>query len=880
MEKRIVCREKNTSLASAISKELNVPHLISQVVVNRGIETVDDARKYIYPDFNLLHNPFLLNDMEKAVDEILDAIKNRRKITLYGDYDVDGVTATTALLDYFSKFYPIDFYIPDRNEGYGLNSDAIRELKNRNVDLIISVDCGITAIEQAKLVKELGMKIIITDHHEPSSVLPDAFAVIDPKRHDSTYPFSELAGCGVAYKLAVALQSRLKLKEFSMDCRELLDIVAFGTIADLVPLVNENRFIVKEGLRMLNDKANVRRGFKELITVTGLWDKEITAGHVGFYLAPRINALGRLQNVEDAVHMFFAETSDESMNIAQHLDTENKKRQEIENKMIKHVYEILPPPEEHTDKVIVLADASWHTGVKGIAASKILEKYYKPIVLCNVDDKGIASGSARSIDGFDIFEALTEINKHDIFLKFGGHEMAAGMSFELSKIDLFREKLNEYASQVLTEEDYVPKIKYDTIISGQDINIEIIERLNSLAPFGQGNVSPTFLIKDAKITSVNTIGEDGKHLKIQIIDSGTIVNGVAFHMGDLAYELSDENITVDIVCALDINEWRNQRKPQMEIKYIHLNKRKINPNKLLLEEMFTNYEHYLVPLNKPYLFEVDKLNKVLEIHTYDFRNKVYKNDYLSDLLKYKNIIFLSSPKKVVELAIELRSKNKEFIDGIGYCHYNLSDSEKEYIINLFNTGEITTLITTDDISNVNTHVDNIIFYDTPRSAYMLNKTCGMYKDLNPNIKAHLIYNSTDISEVHEELKCYGITKTFIEKLYQCLSVMTNKMTKEITFNLSDIVNIFLEKSNYKNVSVFTVYYGLQVFKEIGLVEYEVTEERVKTIHSLTLKKPEDKLELKNSSIYNNLTNRLLSYEAFKHSALFEEDANSLISLPF
>jgi len=616
MKKIWVKSELNFDLVELISKSLDISPILAQIVINRGITTVEDAKKYLFPTYSDLYSPFLLNDMEKATNKIIEGIKLNKKIFIYGDYDVDGVTSTVLLMLFFREigYKNIDYHIPSRFEGYGLNKEALKHIKDNGGELVITVDCGISAIDCVNYANEIGLEMIITDHHEPAETLPNAFAVIDPKRHDSTYPFRELAGVGVAYKFAVALQSKIKNKNFSNDLREFFDIVAFGSIADIVPLKDENRFIVKEGLKLLNDHNNVRRGFKQLIKVAGIEQKEITAGHVGFYLAPRINALGRLSHVKDAIEMFLSDDDDFAMEIAKSLNAENKERQNIENKMIEDVLNTLPKPEEFKDKVIVLAHKDWHTGVKGIVASKILEIYYKPVILCNIEDGNIASGSARSIPGFDIKNALDQCK--DLLISYGGHSMAAGLKVSLDKINEFRARLNEIASNILTEEDFIPKIKCDYNIGIKDITFSLIEQLELLKPFGQSNPSPVFTIEKAHVVECRAVGSDKKHLKLKLQEEGYLIDGIAFNLGSLEEELQKDMNIVNVACALEVNEWQGKKTLQIEIKDLLITEDKKDDLLCQLDDIFNKATKYIEENNnhskKPFTSELaNKINNDL-----------------------------------------------------------------------------------------------------------------------------------------------------------------------------------------------------------------------------------------------------------------------------
>lgn len=591
VDKRWVDRSKNSDNVEAISKDVGVNPLVAQVVVNRGITNSDDARKFLFPDYKHLYNPYLLNDMEIAVNRILTAIGKNEKITIFGDYDVDGVSSTTVMMTYLLASHSnINYYIPHRSEGYGLNKAALQSIKDDGTDLVITVDCGITAMNEVEFCNEIGLDIIVTDHHEASDILPSAIAVINPKRKDNTYPYDSLAGVGVAYKLCTAIQQKLNSPSFSMDVRELLDLVAFGTVADLMPLTDENRTIVKFGLELLNDKENVRRGFKQLISVAGLSDKIITAGHIGFQLAPRINALGRLTDVKPAVHMFLTDNDDESLEIAKILNQNNEERREIQKEIFDDVLSHLPDPTEFKDHAIVLGNEKWHTGIKGIVASNVLEKYYRPIALFTI--KGdLAEGSARSIEDFNIKDALDKCS--DLLVKYGGHHSAAGMTLETKNLEAFRERFNQITSEMTTEEDLIPKIRFDSNIALNKITFDAVEHLSFLEPFGQANASPSFMIDNATVLEARAIGTDGVHLKMKIQQAGHVMDVIAFGIGEIADSLKKEGVYIDLIGSLDINEYNGKSSLQVQLKDIKVHQKVRDEEYVKLDEMYEHAEETL-----------------------------------------------------------------------------------------------------------------------------------------------------------------------------------------------------------------------------------------------------------------------------------------------
>ncbi|MCY7860322.1 single-stranded-DNA-specific exonuclease RecJ [Bacillus haynesii] len=544
-------KEKVEQLAG----RLGITPLAASLLVMRGYDTADKASSFLYGKDAVFHDPYLLKDMEKAVRRIKQAISDQEKIMIYGDYDADGVTSTTVLLQMLKKCSAqADFYIPDRfKEGYGPNEAAFRGIKESGYSLIITVDTGIAGVHEAEVAKELGIDLIITDHHEPGPVLPDAYAIIHPKQPGCGYPFKELAGVGVAFKLAHALNGELP--------EDLLDLCAIGTIADLVPLHNENREIAKRGMEQF--RKTKRPGLKALAKIAGAEIHSADEETIGFQIAPRLNAVGRIEQADPAVYLLNTEDETEAEELAEDINALNKERQKIVNQMTEEAVQMIE--EEGLDQpVIVAARPGWNPGVVGIVASKLVERFYRPAIVLGIDEeKGIAKGSARSIKGFDLFQNLSECR--DILPHFGGHPMAAGMTLNLEDVSALRERINRQAEAVLTEEDFIPVQDVDLCCRLEDITIDSIAEMNMLAPFGTGNPKPFVLVSDVKIDDARKIGANKNHLKLVLADGENKLDCIGFYKGAI-----EEGIVpgakISIVGELSINEWNNRKKPQLMIK--------------------------------------------------------------------------------------------------------------------------------------------------------------------------------------------------------------------------------------------------------------------------------------------------------------------------
>lgn len=541
-----------------IAEKYDMSELLATVLVNRNIVEDKDIKIFLSPNRNDFHDPYQMPDMEKAVDRILKAIETNEKVMIYGDYDVDGITSITVLKKFLhARGLDAGFYIPNRlNEGYGLNKNAIKKIAEEGYSLIITVDCGISCIEEIKYAYELGMEVIVTDHHEPLEELPEAVAVIDCKRKDSTYPFNSLAGVGVAFKLSQAISIKLGLDE--KEFLKYLDIVCVGTISDIVPLVDENRVIAKLGLKLVEVTKNM--GLKSLLITSGY--KEINSNAISFGIAPRINACGRMGFEEDALNLFLNEDKKQVLTITDKLNSYNKERQEIEKRIFDEV--ILKIEKEKLDekKAIVVAGEGWHHGVIGIVASKITDLYFKPtILICLEDGKG--KGSGRSVPGFDLHDALCKCS--ECLEKYGGHEMAVGLSLDANKFQEFADKFEEIASEAHTDE-IVSVIKIDKEIKLKDIDTQIVKELSQLEPFGEANKMPIFIYKNLKIDSIRSLSE-GKHLKLTLKDGNTVVNAIGFNLGALAteYLIGDK---VDVLGVLEINTFNGVDSVQINLRDI------------------------------------------------------------------------------------------------------------------------------------------------------------------------------------------------------------------------------------------------------------------------------------------------------------------------
>ena len=555
MNKKWQIRDTNQEEVNKIANKFNISKLLATIIVNKKIEE-NQIPVFLNPTRNDFHDPFLMPDMEIAVNRIIKAIKNNEKTIIFGDYDVDGITSITVLKRFLEeRGLEVDSYIPNRlEEGYGLNKEAVKEIADKNYTLMITVDCGISCVDEIEYANSLGIETIITDHHEPGDKLPNALAVVDAKRKDNKYPFRELAGVGVAFKVTQAIGIKLELEE--KEYLKYLDIVCIGTISDIVPLVDENRVIAKLGLKLVQQTKNM--GLKSLLISSGY--KNIDSTCISFGIAPRINACGRMGDAEEALKLFLSKDIYEVNEATNKLNKYNIVRQEKEKIIYEDAIKQIEQNKLYEKNAIVVGGENWHHGVIGIVSSKITDLYFKPSILLCYEDN-IAKGSGRSIPGFDLHEALMKCQNS--IEKFGGHAMAIGITLNKDKIEEFKEEFEEIVRKSHIEE-IEPIINIDTKINLSEINKEIVESLKILEPFGEGNKMPIFAFENLKIDSIRSLSE-GKHIKMTLKDGNNIINAIGFNLGYLAeeYRIGDK---IDVVGNLEINSFNGVDNLQINIK--------------------------------------------------------------------------------------------------------------------------------------------------------------------------------------------------------------------------------------------------------------------------------------------------------------------------
>jgi len=582
MEKRWVLKEQaEREVVKRLSKALNINERLCSLLAQRNITTFEGAKKFFRPSLEHLHDPFLMKDMGKAVERIINAHQNGEKIVVYGDYDVDGTTAVSLVYSFIRRFHKkIEFYIPDRyKEGYGISYLGIdNAVRNKNT-LMIALDCGIKAVEKVQYAKEKGLDIIICDHHRPGDELPEAAAVLDPKQPECTYPYKELSGCGVGFKLIQAIAKSMNIPERRVF--NSIDLVAISIAADIVPITGENRVLAYFGLKQLN--KNPRVGLKSLLHSAGLvkneeqggayFDRELTINDLVFMVGPRINAAGRIESATDSVRLLISNVSDYAEKLGRQINDLNLTRRDLDSSITVEATEMISgSPEMQNRKTTIVYNENWHKGVIGIVASRLIESFYKPTIVLTKSD-GLITGSARSIKNFDIYDAIDSCSH--LLEHFGGHTYAAGLAMKPENFGKFVDEFEEYAAERLTDDMLVPEIEIDEELFISDINFKFYRILSQFAPFGPGNMSPFFITNNVIDTGyVKLVGKNGhEHLKFSVVHpdrTGSPLPAIAFNQGQ-HYQSMKEGRPFSICYHIDENNWLGNTTLQLRVKDIKFN---------------------------------------------------------------------------------------------------------------------------------------------------------------------------------------------------------------------------------------------------------------------------------------------------------------------
>ena len=571
-EKRwIIRKDYDLETVEKLAASLGVDRIIATLLVERGVTTFEEARKFFRPGLDQIHDPFLMKGMREAVDRINEAIRKQERIMVYGDYDVDGTSAVALLYSYLKELdRNIDFYVPDRErEGYGISYQGIDYAHETGVKLMIALDCGIKAMEQVDYAKERGIDFIIGDHHLPGDEVPRAVAVLDPKQSDCPYPYKELSGCGISFKIVEAhLEERMGVRlcdlpeqldahrlqrqeELKLKLLKYLDLVAVSIASDIVPIMGENRILAYHGMKQLNNSPST--GLKAIIDVCGLTDKDIHMSDIIFKIGPRINASGRIQNGKESVRLLIEHDYDEAQKKAQQIDQYNEERKELDKRMTEEASQLVSTlPEMKDESAIVIVGDDWHKGVIGIVASRLTEQYFRPAVVLT-KSAGEVTGSARSVTGFDVYKAIESCR--DLLENFGGHTYAAGLSMREENVDAFRERFNQYVAANIRPEQIKPQLHIDAEISFKEITSKLHNDLKRMRPFGPENTKPVFCTHQVyDYGTSKVVGRDQEHIKLELVDnkSNNVMNGIAFGQSSEARYIKTKR-SFDIVYTIEEN---------------------------------------------------------------------------------------------------------------------------------------------------------------------------------------------------------------------------------------------------------------------------------------------------------------------------------------
>ncbi len=552
-----------------LSKILNIDKTLANLLLQRGIDNFDKAKKFFRANLNDLYDPFLMKDMDIAVERINKAIKNNEKVLIYGDYDVDGTTSVAIMFTFLKDYLPnIDFYIPDRyNEGYGISYKSIEYADTNKFNLVIALDCGIKAIEKINLANKKQIDYIICDHHNPGNEIPKAIAVLDPKRKDCNYPFKDLSGAGVGFKLLQALSIKNNYNKNKLF--ELLDLVTISIASDIVPIVDENRILASYGLKIIN--TNPRQGIKSIIKTSGLSKKNIIISDIVFKIGPRINAAGRIKDAKDSVNVLISDNVNDAEKFANIINEHNKNRQDLDKDITKQALDLINNNLElQNRKTTILYNESWSKGVIGIVASRLMEHYYRPTIIFTKSNN-ILTGSARSVQGFDLYDALDKCSH--LFVSFGGHKYAAGVSIKPEDFDEFNDTFEKVVSETITNDNLIQKIDVDSVIDFDEITPSFFNILKQLCPFGPENMTPVFVSRNVTDNGYSKlVGADKTHLKLSIFQKSNnkIMDGIAFGMGKYLDDIKKNN-NFDICFNIEENNFMNRKTLQLMVRDIKIN---------------------------------------------------------------------------------------------------------------------------------------------------------------------------------------------------------------------------------------------------------------------------------------------------------------------
>ena len=829
-------------LRTVLSRTLGVSPIVAQILINRGIADEASARDFLYSGAERLSDPFVMKDMQRSVERITHYINNKQKITIYGDYDVDGITASALMVRVLTDLgAKVEYYIPERqSEGYGLNSAALEQLARTGTKLVVTVDCGISAVKEVAAMMDK-LDIIITDHHQPPETLPLAYAILNPKQFGCPFVDKQLAGVGVAFKLCQALWQRYYPDTGLLQ--NYLDIVAMGTIADIVPLVGENRTLVKLGLRELQTTANV--GLQALKDVCGITDQRIDTSKVGYVLAPRLNAAGRIHHGAAGVELLITADKEKALELALLLNQENTTRQLVEREILVAADERAMAINIESDKVLVISGEDWHPGVIGIVASRLVEKYYRPVVMITIKD-GIGKGSCRSIPGFDMYDALKSAS--DLLIQFGGHRQAAGLSIDSANIEALRIHLTQYASKWLQEEDYIPKITIDSLIALDEVDTNLLEQMACLEPHGMSNPSPVFACSHVKLADIRSMGQDRRHIKLRVNRQNTTTNVIGWNMGVLSDTLRRDDY-IDLAFIPEFNDWQGVRSVQLRAHDVKVADKHLSP------------------------IDIIRTNLILK----DARQTVDKISYLRTIIELgnKTVIYVNSSSQVDAVTSALRHLMPQIACQIGSFNLKLTRSEQEQLKKRFQTGQLVAVVATSEFGEEVDLPDirHVVLYHMPFSRISFHLQCSKAGwDGQPSY-IHLLFGNDDINLNQMILNEIAPERSIIVHVYLALKELScnNSQTKLTYEQITSAIRARFDTALCKK----TVIIALIILAELTLITQQASES-CQIIHLAPA--PAQKLDLEQSPTYREGIAKQQAFRQFSSSILQNSAAELLIEL--
>ncbi|HGJ64829.1 TPA: single-stranded-DNA-specific exonuclease RecJ [bacterium] len=814
MQKIWRIKKPDLNLSRELALQLEIPLLIAKLLVNRGITDKESGYAFLHPNISQLHSPNKMPNVDKAVQRIRQAIANNEKIWIYGDYDVDGVSSVCLLASCLKELNAnFDYHIPSRfDEGYGLNKESLVELKNKGCQLLITVDCGISTVKEVIFANESGIDVIITDHHNPHEKIPPAIAVVNPKLKGSVYPYESLAGVGVVLKLAQSLIEAhgFLSEEFIMNN---LDLVALGTIADIVPLTGENRVIASLGLKELNKLK--RPGIKALCDVSRLKQGNIDSSSVGFRIGPRLNAAGRMDSAINAVKLLLSESYEEAFEIAQKLDTANSDRQNIERKITNEARGQAQKLDLAHLKALVLAGENWHSGAIGISASKLQEQFYRPTILISIEgDWG--RGSARSIPSFDIHEAIAKCS--NLLERYGGHKGAAGLTIAKENIDKFRKEFQQIAYETITEDDLKSIVDIDAEMSLSDLTMDAVKSLSLLEPYGLDNPEPLIIINNLLVKGLpRVVGKNNNHIQITVSDCQNEMRTIAFNMGKLEREISQKNVRLDLVCKPYIDDYNELIDVKLDIKEIKIHSGDSSEATVASAE----------------IFEQNQLKIV------DHRNFPNKIKYVKKLIntREKSLMYVRDDLAVNQLHKLIGTS--DLADKLGLCYSEISKEESDDIKSRFIDGELKAIISSIPIEEPLIGLKHLVFcHPIPTKDIFIN-SCSPAIESSEEVFIHLLFNNNDMDMLTSILKHQYPDRQLLTNVYRKI----RDLYKDKPVPLEEILSGMV-LDDPKDMIISRC---IDIFEELSLVKREQDNGFV----SLSiLPEPEKRRNLNESKIYS------------------------------